>query len=192
MRGGYHQCFQHYHLTFDIETGRNEFREAVNRIFRRNGLVYELKDDGSIERLAPPILREGLATVEFKTGDAELDRMLETARRKFLDPDISTRREALEVLWDAWERLKTLDGPDKKAQATAMLDATAGASSPKMRDALEREARELTRIGNDLQIRHSETDKEPVSTTEHIDYLFHRLFALISAILKARKRQSDE
>ena len=97
------------------------------------------------------------------------------------------RREALEALWDAWERLKTLDGPDKKAQVAALLDATASPSSPKLCDALEREAKELTRIGNDLQIRHSETDREPVSRTENIDYLFHRLFSLTTAILRTRQ-----
>ena len=192
IRGFHHEYMHHHHLSFDVEAGRDEFRNAINTIFRRNGLVYELSDDGSIERLAPPVLREALADAEFCTGDAELDRMLETARRKFLDPDMSVRREALEVLWDAWERLKTLDGPDKKAQITALLDASASMSSPKLRDALEREAKELTWIGNNLQIRHTETDREPVSRAEHIDYLFHRLFALTTAILRMRHPCSRE
>jgi len=191
VRRSYHDYFEHYHLNFDVDAGRVEFREAVNRIFRRNGLVYELKEDGQIERIAPPVLREALMSTEFRTGDAEFDRMLGTARRKFLDPDVLVRREALEALWDAWERLKTLDGPDKKVQATAMLDAAAGSTSPKLREALEREARELTWIGNNLQIRHSEKNREPVSRAEHIDYLFHRLFALTTAILTTRERPNS-
>ena len=191
VRGFYHKYMHHYHLSFDVQAGRDEFRNAINTIFRRNGLVYELRDDGSIERLAPPVLREEIAEAEFHTGDAELDRMLEAARRKFLNPDISVRREALEVLWDAWERLKTLDGPDKKTQITALLDASAGTSSPKLREALEREATELTWMGNNLQIRHSETDREPVSRTEHIDYLFHRLFALTMVILRHRRQPQE-
>ena len=49
--------------------------------------------------------------------------MLETARRKFLDPDEAIRREALEKLWDAFERIKTVGpGTDKAAKAEAMLD----------------------------------------------------------------------
>ncbi len=135
IQGGYHSFLKHHHLSFDIEAGRDEFRERVNWIFRRNGLVYELKDNGHIERIAPLGLREALMSAEFRTGDTELDAMFEKARRKFLDPDISVRREALEALWDAWERLKTLDGPDKKAQVAALLDATASPSSPKLRDA---------------------------------------------------------
>ena len=39
---GYHDFFKHNHLRFDVETGREEFRENINRIFRRNGLAYQL------------------------------------------------------------------------------------------------------------------------------------------------------
>ena len=78
--------------------------------------------------------------------------------------------------------------PDKKAQVTALLDVTAGSSSPKFREALEREAGELTWIGNNLQIRHSETSQERLAETEHVDHLFHRLLALIQAILRMNGR----
>ena len=184
----YHDFFKHHHLSFDIEAGRNEFREAMNRIFRRNGLVYELRENGHIERLAPPVLRELLTPAVFHSGDSELDTMLEKARRKFLDSDITVRRESLEVLWDAWERLKTLNGPDKKTHFSTMLDKASGPTSPLFREGLEKEARELTRLGNVLQIRHTETNREPVSKSSHVDYLFHRLFALMTTVLKAEGR----
>ena len=181
----YHEFFNHHHLDFNIKAGQDEFRDDINRIFRRNGLAYELTEYGHIERLAPPVLREELASGQFPTGDAELDRMLETARRKFCDPNEAIRREALESLWDAWERLKTLgDGSDKKTQITSLLDQTAGSSASKFRKALEREANELTKIGNNFQIRHSERNQERLARSEHVDYLFHRLFALIQVILK--------
>ena len=187
IRNGYHEHFNHHHLDFNIEAGRDEFRDDINRIFRRNGLAYELTEHGHIERLAPPVLREELASDQFYTGDGELDRMLEAARCKFIKPNEAIRREALDSLWDAWERLKTLgDGSDKKTQIKSLLDQTAGSSSPKFREALEREANELTRIGNHFQIRHSERNQERLARSEHVDYLFHRLFALIQTILKLR------
>ena len=117
----------------------------------------------------------------------ELNRLLSTAQRKFLNPNQEIRREGLEALWDAWERLKTLDGQgDKKARIKAMLDVTAGASSPIFRDAVEREAIELTDIGNSLRIRHSETSQEILATSEHVDYLFYRLFSFVLLILRSR------
>ena len=185
IRDGYHEFFGHHHLRFDVENGRERFREGVNRIFRRNGLAYELSDRGRIERLAAPVLREDLGAGRFKTGDPELDGMLETARQKFLDPDEATRREALQILWDAWERLKTLgSGRDKAAQATSLLDSAAGSASSRFRLALEREARELNWIGNNLQIRHSEKNQDRIARSEHVDYLFHRLFCILHMSLR--------
>ena len=185
---GAHSYFRHDHLAFDRETGRKEFREEVETILRRNGVAYFLTEEGRIERLAPPIFQGELVQPDSRTGDDELDHLLGMAQRKFLDPSPETRREALEALWDAWERLKTMNGQgDKKAQATAMLDGAAGPSSPVLRGALEKEALELTAIGNSLRIRHSETNQETISRNEHGDYLFYRLFSLVRLILQARE-----
>ena len=183
----HHSFFRHSHLVFDEEAGRQEFRDQVETIFRRNGVAYELTEEGRIERLVSPVFQSILVQTEASTSDVELNRLLDTANRKFLNPHPQTRREALEALWDAWERLKTLDGlGDKKSQAKAMLDRATGTSSPKFRDALEREAMDLTLIGNSLRIRHSETSQEILATSEHVDYLFYRLFSLIQLILLTR------
>lgn len=183
-QGRYHSFPDHYHLRFDVEEGQQKFCEDINRIFHHYSIAYKLTEGGRIKRLVPPVLQK-LATAHFHTGDSELDRMLETAYRKFLDSHGETRREALDSLWDAWERLKTLgEGQNKRSQVAALLDATAGSSAPKLREALEKEARELTWIGNNLQIRHSETNQERIAKDEHIDYLFYRLLSLIRLILR--------
>lgn len=184
----YHGFHRHHHLGFDIELGREEFRDEINTIFGRNGLAFTLTADGRIRRLAPPLLREELGRAMFATGDGELDELLETARRKFLDPDEDARRDGLEKLWDAWERLKTIDNPDKKAGVAVLLDGTAGSASQKFRQVLETEAQELTDVGNKLRIRHHETDRERIAQSNHVDYLFHRMFALIRLILRATGR----
>ena len=183
----HHAFFRHSHLGFDEWPGKGDFRNQVETIFRRNGIAYRLTEEGKIERLVSPVFQSTLVQSKASTGDAELDRLMDTAQRKFLDPHAGTRREALEALWDAWERLKTLDGQgDKRARAKAMLDKAAGVSSPKFRESLEREARELTSIGNSLGIRHSETSQEMLAVGEHVDYLFFRLFSLIHLILGSR------
>ena len=87
----YHDYFDHYHLLFDPQVGRQQFTEDINRIFRRNGLAYHLveprqNNQGLIERLGPPVLRGELATAQFNTGDVELNHILEAARLKFLNP----------------------------------------------------------------------------------------------------------
>ena len=183
----YHDFFRHYHLSFDYVMGRNEFAGDVNRIFRRNGLAYTLTNEGLIERLGPLVLREELISTHFQSGDNILDGLLEDARRKFLSPRQEIRGEALEKLWDAWERLKTTgEGSGKKEQITSLLDAAAGPNSPQFRHHLEKDARKLTDIGNDLHIRHFEMDKEEIQKSEHIDYLFHRLFNMVQLILRTK------
>ena len=181
----HHEFFGHNHLTYDRPEGQVEFRRVINRILARNGLAFELGNDGQVVRLASPILREVLATSAFRTGDSELDAMLESARKKFLDPDSIVRREALEKLWDAWERLKTLlPGADKKAGVTALLDKAS--LEVRFRGILETDARQLTDIGNSFQIRHSETSQFPLTESAHVDYLFHRLFGLVWLLLKKK------
>ena len=186
IKTDYDPFFKHHHLVFDVEAGREQFRNEIEIIFRRNGIAYELTKEGRIERLAPPVFQSAVIESDYDTGDTELDRLLTTAQHKFLNPRPETRHEALEALWDAWERLKTLDGQgNKKAQAKAMLDGAAGVSSPKFRDGLEHEAKELTDLGNSLRIRHSETNQEMLARSEHMDYLFYRLFSLVHLILRS-------
>ena len=169
------------------EAGQKEFQEAINDIFRRNKIIYTLTEEGKIERVVYAVLKEELTSVHFSTEDPELNGMLEKARQKFLDKNENTRREALQDLWDAWERLKTLETTNKPTGIAALIGAAAGSEFPKLKDYIDREAIELTRIGNKLQIRHSEKNQEKVSDVAHIDYLFHRLFSLIQLILRARK-----
>jgi hypothetical protein len=178
-----HGYYGHAHLDFDRTAGRAAFAEQINRIFARKGLTYELRDSGRVERLAPPVLRDILRSAVFRTGDDVLDGLLETARHKFLSHDPNTRRESLEKLWDAWERLKTLDTPsDKRLSIQNLLDQVT--SEPTYRSLLETEARTLTNsIGNAFQIRHHEIGKAPVSDDSQVDYFFHRLFALMLLIL---------
>jgi hypothetical protein len=127
-------------------------------------------------------LRDSLRSAVFHTTDEDLDDLLEKARSKFLSHDFETRRESLEKLWDAWERLKTLSNPaNKKLSIGTLLDKVANESS--FRAMLETEAKELTRIENDFQIRHTEVGKPSIQNSEHIDYLFHRLLAFILLML---------
>ena len=166
--------------------------EKIETIFRRNGIAYRLVEDGSVERVVPPVFQEASSEPDFKTGDAELDRLLTAAQRKFLDYHPDSRQEALEALWDAWERLKTLDGEgNKKAKTKRMLGKAAGPTSPVFGEALEQEARALTGLGNDLRIRHSETDREVLARSEHADYLFYRMFSLIRLILATRSSRHE-
>jgi hypothetical protein len=182
----YHSYMSHSHYKYDQDAGREKFTHDVNRLFERNGMAFELTH-GEVTRIAPAMLHESLASTLFKTGDTVLDELLEVSRNKFLHRALDVRRESLEKLWDAWERLKTIEaGKDKKESAKVLLDKAA--AEPKFRSRLEQEARELTEIGNTFMIRHTETDKVPVADSAQVDYLFHRMFSMIRLLLKRSGR----
>lgn len=181
---GFHSFFSHHHLKYDAETGKRKFRDRINRIFSRNGIVYELQGNGQIVRLAPMVLHEELTKSKFNTSDSTLNKMLEECRTKFLDPNISVRREALERLWDSWERIKSLENPsNKKDSINIILDKVS--NEPNFRSIIEDDANSLTFVGNNFHIRHSEVGKTPISNDHHVDYLSHRLFSIIQLILKS-------
>lgn len=183
--GKHHDFFSHHHLTFDQQSGQEEFRATVNRIFSRNGVAFEMLSTGRIVRVLPPVLGEDLKRTIFRTGDRTLDNMLDECRAKFSDRNPLLRREALERLWDGWERLKSLADPgDKKRSIKIILDATA--AEPSLRARLEGEATELNSIGNSHLIRHSEVNQVPVIDVDQVDYLFHRLFAMIQLVLRKK------
>jgi hypothetical protein len=134
-----------------------------------------------------PLLTKPLSGCTFKTEDAILNELLESARVKFLSDDQHLRNEALEKLWDAWERLKTLEpGKDKKDSIRILLDKSAPDLS--FRKILEDEAMQLTAIGNSYMIRHTEIGKIPVTSPEQRNYLFYRMFSLIRFLLRSTAR----
>ncbi len=164
----HHSFFKHNHIiSFDREVGKEEYRAQVNQLFRRNRHPYELKDHGRVERTGLPALVSILQT-RFHTGDSHLDGLLETARAKFCDPDPIVRKEALEKLWDAWERIRSFRDPsDIQTSIRNILQEVA--PEPNFRSRLNTEANELNSIGNNFMIRHARTSVTPISGHEQVD-----------------------
>jgi hypothetical protein len=188
VQGADHPFYRHHHLSWYREAGLQRFLDEINLLFARNGVAFELTPTGQARRLLPQPLGEALAWTSFSTGEPETNRLLESARLRIASPKPEDRQDAVEKLWDAFERLKTLEpGRDKKAQAEALLDRAATPGS-KLRQVLGEEAMALTSIGNTFRIRHSETDRELLTATEQVDYLFARMFAFIRIVLKATGR----
>jgi len=147
-----------------------------------------------IERLTehrplPPFLIDAMGRLPT-SGDATLDALLGDATRKFRDSAPTSRQDAVERLWDAWERLKSLEAAnDKRLSVQILLDGVT--TEPSFRKLIETEARALTEIGNQFLIRHFESNRTPIAKDEHFDYLFHRLFALIHLLLFSRTGGSE-
>jgi hypothetical protein len=186
----HHDYFDHHHLTFNTEKGRSQFQDDVEEIFARNGVAFAVGDDFVVKRLGPPEARPLLSDFTPQTGDSRLDELLRTALTRFTARVESDREEALQKLWDAFERLKTLElGGRKPASIAELIRRTA--PTGRLGGHLDREAKALTDIGNQFHIRHSEHDQEELPGPAAVDYLFVRLLALIGFLLRQTGRMQS-
>lgn len=178
-----HDYFSHHHLRWDRDAGLRDWISEVNQIFSRQGLAYEMHGDGRIRRVVDGPAADLLSRQHFNSGDVETDRLLDTARRRFFDRDADAGQNALEALWDAFERLKTHSNPnDKKASVATILSKVAHDEVQKQ--LLEREMLVLTDIGNQWRIRHHEINKSLLGDGRDLrDYLFLRMFCLIQFMI---------
>lgn len=179
--GRNHEFFGHHELLFSTKDGPALFRAEVNQVLARGGTTFELAVDGTVERVGTPVLRQVLADLQPATGDAQLDALVVESRGLYLSRQPAQRRLGLERLWDAFERLKTIDipGGDKKQSVQALL---AHIGDVGLRTVVEQEMTALTNIGNTFSIRHHETRTGQVPH-EAEDYLYTRMAALIILLL---------
>lgn len=112
------------------------------------------------------------------TSDQTLDDLIEEAKRRFLSA--ADQQIALEKLWDAFERVKTYFGSNKKESVKQLIEKMALDISY---ETLEDEFKALTSIGNSYQIRHHEIDKIQLNMPNQRKYLFFRMLALIDLAL---------
>ncbi|MFF3671996.1 hypothetical protein [Microtetraspora malaysiensis] len=188
--------FAHTHYFFNasadplfsggLTPGQAQFQHDIDLLFARNGIAFTLGNDLQVRRLGPPEARPLIPDFKPRTGDQQLDTKLDNAMTRFLSRDLADRRDALEKLWDAFERLKTLElggGPAKKSSASQLI-IRAASGSESFRELLDTEFKALTSIGNKFTIRHHEHDQDEPPTEAAIDYLFLRLASLIALVLR--------
>jgi hypothetical protein len=188
-RAELHRHFAHSHyMNFSRERGQEQLVEEINSILIRNHLAFELQPNGEVRRLIPLVLRDVLPTAHFDSEDADLNRLLESARNRFSAPDFRTRYDSLNDLFHAFERIKTLEPPreDKRRSSPALIARVS--PEPQVQEMLDAEMRKLEEFGNGFFIRHANADQVSLQTSEEIDYLFHRLFAVIWLLLRKTGR----
>lgn len=155
-------------------------------MLQRGRARFELTVSGEVHRTGTPQVQEVQRTLVPTTGDAQLDDLINDARDRYASHRPDERRVGLERMWDAFERLKTIDlpGRDKKASTAALL-----AHLPDgWRQTVDAEMIALTTIGNTYPIRHFETRTTDLPDDAAVDYLFGRMGSLLTLLLFASGR----
>lgn len=185
-QGQWHEWFHHYHLIF-METNEifETFRQDINEIFELTKLQYTLTPEKTIERTTE---HDVMAAGEFEDvlgqiKDGGLKDLLDRAHALHRHRDPNTRRDAVEKLWDAFERLKTHHSKDKPDSAGRIVREL-GMGIPEFESMFNEEFAKLTKIGNNFRIRHHETNVTNIDDGRHRDYLFNRCLSLVACAVK--------
>lgn len=175
-----------------LAPGQEEYRQTVERIFRRQGLAFTLDRQMKVSRRGPYEARPLLSKFRPQTGDQALDELFTLATTRFLSPDFQERIWALEKLWDAYEWTMTLhpEGKSKKDSAPKLLRQAAGGSE-ELFQLLDTEFFALNKIGNGFRIRHfGRFDTHELPSSEFVDYLFTRMLAALAFVLRSSGRMT--
>ena len=118
-----------------------------------------LADADRQNRVIPEVLTAALYGIAA-SGDKTVDDLLLHAINAFRSPEPADRRVAVEKLWDAWERLKTLLDANPSVGNQMLLDVAADEKN--FRELLEHDAKQLRDAGNDFHY-------SPFQNREHRD-----------------------
>lgn len=97
----------------------------------------------------------------------------------YWEPNPENIQIALEKIWDALDRIKTIfPDLDKKDSSNKLIDVIA-MGDEHYKNLLYDEFIQLTYVGNNFRIRHHETDKIEIVDNHHKEYLFNRCCSLL-------------
>lgn len=130
-----------------------------------------------------------LTDMESKISDQTLNELIRKAKDEYIKND---QYNAIQTLWDIFERIKTLLVPEDKKKSTNNLIERVGnnlfldnkEASQHTVDLLDKEFKTLTECGNKYNIRHSEVDTFDVhNKPELLRYLIKRISPLLELCL---------
>jgi hypothetical protein len=165
---------------YDVPLGRYEYTVQINKMLQRFNHPYKLQK-GIIKHLTSKILDSRVLSIELKSDDAHLLRLIERALDNFYDRSGDKKLDGLRNIVDAFERVKTLEGSNKKTSVKRVI---ANLSSvDEICSVFDDHLHKMTELANQYTIRHHESDKIVLDDEELIDFLFYGYYNLVRLIL---------
>ncbi|AQW61918.1 hypothetical protein B1779_01115 [Dehalococcoides mccartyi] len=184
----WHSFHRHYDISFDnTRASANEFKSAINGIFEKTGLLYTLTDQGMVERIVENgVLSKGIEATVLQVKEKGLKELLDDAILAYKTPHPAARKDAVEKIWDALERLKSYYATSKKDKTVSISTIVAAISGGDdyFRTLFDNEFRVLSDIGNSCFIRHSEVYQNQIEDNRYYDYFFNRCLSLIALTIQ--------
>lgn len=167
-------------MEFDYRPELEQLKEVILAYMVVNPVEGHLNDE--IQNEGKEILNQ----LEISSSDKLINEKIEESKLYIRSNESNKKQMAVEQIWDAFERLKTIYGEDKKDSAEKLINKVSNGSIA-TKEVLEKEFKELTIIGNDFHIRHFENGKEPLISDAFREYLYFRILTLISYCINSLK-----
>ena len=184
-----HLMYKNYKTIECFDTCKvfSDFKNKINELFLEAGLLYKLTNKKIIER----IVENTPLTIEIEDSinqisESGVRELLKDAIALYKTPTLSARKDSVEKIWDALERLKTYYSADKKQSVSKLIE-DMGNSEDEFAEIFKEEFIKLTSIGNNFRIRHHETNKIDITDLNHYDYFFNRCLSLIGLAIQYLK-----
>ena len=188
-RRSHHGFFGHDDLSFGTTNGATIwFIDDINAIFNKTGLLYRLTSDLEVERKEESgIMSDEIEAEIAAITEPGLKELLVTAIQKHKSPYPEDQKDAVEKIWDAFERLKSYYASKKeeKRQSIDKIVTDISGGEEYFKQLFDKEIRTLTDdIGNACHIRHSEVWQVDITDIRHYDYFFNRCLSLIALAIQ--------
>lgn len=188
----FHRYYGHDDLSFgDTNAIAGKFLEEINSIFRKTGLLYQLTENLEIERTEEAsVLSEKMLDDIDDITESGVRELLIIALQKHKSPYPNDQKDAVEKIWDAFERLKSYYATSQKEKASSidkfLTDMSGGEEY--FKHLFDTEFKALTNdIGNACHIRHSEVWQVDITDMRHYDYFFNRCLSMIALAIQYLK-----
>ena len=190
-----HKVWHDYYNHFDLEHSTSnyvmKFREDINEVFEKTGLLYRLEFGGHIERVEEnSVLNKEIEYSISSINEPGIQELLNSAIKLHKSPYPSDHKEAVEKIWDAFERLKSYYATSQKDKASSIDKILSDMSGGEeyFKQLFDAEFKALTNdIGNACYIRHSEVWQVDITDMRHYDYFFNRCLSLIALAIQYLK-----
>lgn len=180
-------CGGDHPTQFDQTAGRYRYTVQVNELFTRFASGYRLQS-GMVRHGTSPVLDGRLSEpLPFGT-DQHLRDLVLLAVEKYGSPRTSDRWLALRNLADAYERIKSGYGPNKKQSVHELVKRMA--PDEELREPLDGVLEAATRLSNQHGVRHHEVGTpEILNDALLVDFLFHTYYSLVRFALLSASTQ---
>ncbi len=171
-----------YSSEFDKASARYEYTIYINQLFENHRYSYKMVK-GKVNHVASKELNSIYDGLQNESVESELIDLIRRSFNSFSDRTGQKKDDALMIIANALERVKTLEGNNKKKSIVEIIDRID--ENPKVREYINILIKDITNISNNCRIRHHEINKFEIKNPAVQDFLYYEYLNIIKLLLSA-------